>query len=133
MNGNIVVPMIVIKKGKVRDMSRQIVKCNWCNWVDYEDELKPDEKGILQCTCPSCDHDNYLMDVDFGCTFDNNQIEKLWMLLEDIPFVALGDGSLVLDDDWFGFKKGTERAEIWSWFDDNYSGGVVELLYGESV
>ena len=31
------------------------------------------------------------------------------------------------------FPAGTEREEIWHWFDEHYYGGVVTLLYGENL
>lgn len=112
-------------------MSRQIVRCNWCDWVDYEDELLPDELGIPECECPSCNRQENLMDVDYGCTFDDKQIEKLWDLLEDVPFDEDEEGRLVLAEDWFGFTKGIDRETIWYWFDENYSSGLASLMYGE--
>lgn len=60
----------------------------------------------------------------------DEQIEKLWDELEDIPFDEDSNtGELLISEDWHIFTTGTEREEIWHWFDDNHSKGVVWLLY----
>lgn len=105
-------------------MSRQIVRCDWCGWIGYEDEFENHSKD------PSCHKlDSMSGEVDYWCTFSQRQIEKLWKLLEDKPFDEDEDGRLVLCEDWFGFPAGTDREEIWHWFDENYNDGVAALLY----
>lgn len=63
---------------------------------------------------------------------NNKEIEKLWQKLEDVPFAedeTSGDSSgLVLDCDWFLWKKGTTRDTIWHWFDKHHSKGLGEGL-----
>ena len=62
------------------------------------------------------------------------RLEELWAELGDIPFDeadVLGD--MVLAEDWRGFLKGTDRHEIWRFFDANHSKGVAFLLYGVST
>lgn len=59
----------------------------------------------------------------------DEEIEKLWNELIDVPFNET-ETDLVLDEDWFIFKAGTERDEIWHWFDEHHSKGVAYLLYG---
>jgi hypothetical protein len=58
-------------------------------------------------------------------------IELLWEELEDIPFDEREDGELILATDWRQFSKGTERTEIWHWFDEVYKTGVASLVNGE--
>ena len=58
-------------------------------------------------------------------------IQDLWKSFSNVPFDD-GEKDLVLGQDWFIFEKGTEREDIWQWFDAYYSKGVVTLLYPES-
>lgn len=55
----------------------------------------------------------------------DEQLEKLWDELEDIPV----DADECIEVDWNGFEKGTDRYEIWHWFDERHSKGVHWLLY----
>ena len=63
---------------------------------------------------------------------NDKEIEKLWQKLEDVPFIedeTSGDScGLILDCDWFLWKKGTTRDTIWNWFDEHYSKGLGEGL-----
>ena len=59
-------------------------------------------------------------------------LEDLWAALEDIPMdpeTEKLEGDLVLEDGTVLFPHGTEREEIWHWFDERYSKGVYHLLY----
>ena len=58
---------------------------------------------------------------------DDIEIEKLWNELTDIPFDE-SENDLVLSEDWFVFDKGTEREDIWHWFDEHHSKGVGWLM-----
>ena len=56
----------------------------------------------------------------------NDQIVKiLWERFGDIP--VNDDGEIL--DSFMGYEPGTQREEIWLWFDDNYSKGVASLMY----
>ncbi len=55
-------------------------------------------------------------------------VEKVWEGLEDIPFYEK-DSMQYIDEDYFEFKKGTEKEEIWHWFNENHSKGIHFLLY----
>lgn len=55
-------------------------------------------------------------------------VEKVWEGLEDIPFYEK-ESIQYIDEDYFEFKKGTEKEEIWHWFDENHSKGIHFLLY----
>ncbi|MCL2392919.1 MAG: hypothetical protein FWC66_10015 [Oscillospiraceae bacterium] len=62
----------------------------------------------------------------------DEQLEKMWADLSDIPFdEADVPGDMVLAKDWCGFTKGTDRLEIWKFFDMHHSKGVAFLLYRE--
>jgi hypothetical protein len=51
------------------------------------------------------------------------QAEKLWKELEDIPI----DEDEFIDVDWHIFPKGTDRVEIWHWFEDYFDIPIAEL------
>lgn len=55
-------------------------------------------------------------------------LEEKWRELADIPFDETG-GDLVLSRRWWLFETGTEREEIWKYFDEHHSKGVHYLLY----
>lgn len=62
--------------------------------------------------------------------YSDAELKKLWRefgnvlidYTEDYP-----DG--VIANNWFIFDVGTERMDIWHWFDDNYSKGVYKLMF----
>ena len=64
-------------------------------------------------------------------TWKKNERDKkiiaLWREFEDVP---LDPKTETIQEDFFIFPAGTERIEIWKWFDSVYSKGVVSLLYG---
>ena len=54
------------------------------------------------------------LDEEFYRKITDAQVETLWTKLADIPF----------DED----PEGTEREEIWEWFDENHSHGVGWMM-----
>ena len=62
-------------------------------------------------------------------TYTDKQLEELWAELEDVLVYEDEKGYMYLQNDWFIFEAGTEREEIWHWFDERYSKGVYYLLY----
>ena len=61
-------------------------------------------------------------------SMDDQSLEAKWAELEDVPFDEDEDGRLVLAQSWWIFPRGTEREDIWHWFDARHSKGVVYLL-----
>lgn len=58
---------------------------------------------------------------------DDKVLEFLWQRLGDVPV----DHDGCVEEDFMGYIAGTDREEIWSWFDENYSEGVKALMKGE--
>lgn len=58
----------------------------------------------------------------------DSEIEELWEALEDIAFDEDEDGRLLSISPYIGFPAGTEREDIWKWFDERHSKGVAYLL-----
>lgn len=63
---------------------------------------------------------SYLTDV---------RLEELWDDLTDVPVTEDADMRTVLDEDWYGFAKGTDVEDIWRLFDKRHSKGVYWLMY----
>ena len=55
-------------------------------------------------------------------------IENLWDELADIPVFEDEEGNMCIDIEWNGWKRGTDREEIWKWFDEHHSKGVGWLM-----
>lgn len=51
-------------------------------------------------------------------------LEFLWERLGDVPV----DDDGFLDDCFMGYEPGTDREEIWHWFDEYHSEGVAALM-----
>lgn len=43
--------------------------------------------------------------------------------------IPIDDEDAILEE-FLGFSEGTDRIEIWHWFDENYPEGVTELVNG---
>lgn len=59
----------------------------------------------------------------------DEDIEKAWDDLSDVPFTEDKDGTLVLDCNWRNYPQGTDRETIWHDFDMAHSKGVHYLIY----
>lgn len=57
---------------------------------------------------------------------DDKILEFLWERLGDIPV----DDDGCIEEDFMGYETGTDREEIWNWFDENHSEGVKVLMKG---
>jgi hypothetical protein len=52
-------------------------------------------------------------------------VKALWAALGDIPI----DDDEAIDIPFLHFLKGTDRYEIWHWFEDTFDISVHELMY----
>ncbi len=95
--------------------------------------------GFPMMLCSECmiDNDNFC-DWNGDKSLCYRMVEGFWKNLEDVPFNEDADGRLVLANDYrfmvgsreiAMFPKGTDREEIWHWFDENHPKGVAHLLY----
>ena len=50
-----------------------------------------------------------------------NTIDKLW---EELGDILVDETSVYIDQDFYIWKKGTEKEEIWHWFDVRVTGGI---------
>lgn len=51
-------------------------------------------------------------------------LETFWNELGDIPV----DDDGIIQESFLWWPKGTDREDIWRWFDEKYPGGVVKLI-----
>lgn len=56
-------------------------------------------------------------------------METLWNELGNIP--ANDDG--ILQESFLWWPKGTDREDVWRWFDEKYPGGVIKLMHLEEA
>ena len=70
-------------------------------------------------------NDTYIM------LYDDDVCKQLWEefadVLIDYDNPDYPDG--IIDNNWFIFEAGTERMEIWRWFDEHCSNGVHALMF----
>lgn len=55
------------------------------------------------------------------------RLEELWDAFGDVP---MNPETEKIEEDFLMFPAGTDREDIWHWFDERYSKGVHSLLYG---
>lgn len=51
-------------------------------------------------------------------------IAELWHKFKDVPI----NGDDCIDVDFHIWEKGTDKMEVWHWFDENSKNGVVYML-----
>lgn len=57
----------------------------------------------------------------------DTELERLWGEFADVP---MNPETEEMEEPFLHFPAGTNREEIWRWFDERHSKGVVYLLYG---
>lgn len=55
------------------------------------------------------------------------EVEELWRSLDDVP---MDPETERMEKPFLIFPSGTQRGEIWQWFDRHHSKGIAYLLYG---
>jgi hypothetical protein len=60
----------------------------------------------------------------------DTQLEKLWKQFGDVP---MNPDTEKMEEPFMDFPAGTDREEIWHWFDERHSKGVAYLLCNEDV
>lgn len=57
--------------------------------------------------------------------YSKEQLIELWEAFGDITI----DEDENIEQQFMEFEVGTNRFDIWHWFDDRYPGGIVKLMY----
>lgn len=78
---------------------------------------------------------DYLNLMDAICEFDtleerDVELEALWEQLADVP---VDPDTEKLEEPYLHFPIGTDKLDIWGWFDKRYSKGVSYLLYRDGT
>lgn len=60
----------------------------------------------------------------------DERLEQMWSELSDVP---LNPDTEEIEEQFKSFPAGTNREEIWHWFDERHSKGVAYLLYGDEI
>lgn len=96
--------------------------------------------GFPMMLCSECMLDSGYCDWDSDTSLCYRMVGGFWENLADVSFREDEDGRMLLEKDYrlmIGtrevtmFPAGTEREEIWHWFDERHPKGVAYLLYGE--
>jgi len=62
--------------------------------------------------------------------FRDTNLELFWSHFADI---AYDPDTEKIEEDFLHFPAGTDREDIWRWFDERHSKGVAYLLYRDGV
>ena len=58
---------------------------------------------------------------------EKSKVEALWEEFGDVP---MNPETECIEEPWNGFPAGTNREEIWHWFEEIFSVSVADLMYG---
>ena len=113
-------------------------------WEDFLNVAKGNEK-LAMLLIDTCDWQypeteiEQLLDIEeiaerdgsYIMLYDDDVLKQLWSefgdVLIDYDNPDYPDG--IIENDWLVFEAGTERMEIWGWFDERYTGGVYKLMF----
>lgn len=97
----------------------RIVRCERCGWIGRETEITiPDH-------CPECGEYGGLKLCDSQQEYSIDELRFLWEQFEDIPITDADE----IDEEYMGWPVGTNRFDIWHWFDVRWPKGVYNLVY----
>ena len=100
----------------------KIIYCHSCDEIFAETEMTvPDH-------CPVCGANgtSVVLTRQIAEGLSDRLIEGLWLYFGNCEYDS--DTETILED-FMDFPTGTWREDIWHWFDEVYSKGVVELMY----
>ena len=87
------------------------------NFLDDEEKMKD---FLNMGKDQFLDSYSYLTEDEYNAT-----VKALWNDFGEVPI----DNHDLIQTDWYIFKKGTDRFEIWSWFEDHFQVSVaLDLL-----
>ena len=106
-------------------MNLKICRCNRCGWLGREEEI------TIPGHCPECQGYESLEVCGQDMAYTNEELRGLWLLFSD---VSITDEDCI-EEEYLGFPAGTNRFDVWRWYDARWPGGVYNLAYegGEHV
>lgn len=54
-----------------------------------------------------------------------DELTELWLMFGDVPINDRDE----IQEEFIGFDAGTNRFDIWQWFDQRYESGVAQLIH----
>lgn len=63
--------------------------------------------------------------IEFVVTENERTVTELWETLGDIPI----DSDETIEEKFLHFPVGTDREDIWHWFEDTFNCSVVDLMW----
>lgn len=97
-----------------------IYKCSKCHWIGDNPDVYTDTEYCPRCRTTESLHIVHQKEAE---CFTSDELETLWELFGEIP---INDNDEI-EDYFFDFPAGTDRFEIWLWFDGLYPEGVAKL------
>ena len=97
----------------------RIVKWECCGWIGGEMEITIPEH------CPDCCEYGGLKLCDSQQEYSIDELRFLWEQFDDIPITDADE----IDEEYMGWQVGTNRFDIWHWFDVRWPKGVYNLVY----
>ena len=95
--------------------------------LELFEEYVPCEPKEHFLGCPDCKTDDYLMDILEIDENNQEDIKKLWEKFGDTPI----NDNEEIDEDFYIWEKGTDRYEIWHWFDEHLIQGLWRFMEGK--
>ena len=99
-----------------------VVYCIACGVIAREEDFVFDEAKREE-SCPNCMEWEGLQDLDSECRFRNYELIDLYRLFQEVPECESG----CIEESFMDFPVGTSVAEIDTWFDERFDGGIEEL------
>lgn len=100
--------------------------------MSYYKEKGREVADRLHATIAYTDYTALVNAIDDIDTLDerDKRLEELWGFFEDVP---MDPETERIEEGFLGFPPGTDREDIWHWFDERHSRGVAYLLYNDGV
>ena len=102
------------------------MKICYCHSCDC---LFPETDMTIPGYCPICGAHS-MMEVihnkERAMRLSDSMIEELWLMFGDCSFDPVEE---VILEDFLDFPVGTDKEEIWHWFDKAYTKGLHDLMY----
>lgn len=86
-------------------------------------------KMLVAQMCGQAENSNPVSDMDTLKQRDE-KLREAFMQFADVP---MNPETEVMEAPFLHFPAGTSREDIWKWFDERYSKGIVDLLYHEGI
>ncbi len=94
-----------------------VIGCTDCHWIGGDHEIR--NPGF----CPNCNLPDTFILLHPTMKFTQNELKILWSLFGEVPINDRDE----IEEDFLDFSKGTDRFEVWHWFDNRFKGGVAAL------